>query len=515
MKPGEIRANKKIVKLYISTNTRIPKFYHLIKTHKVSPDLKIRPIVSYVETPFYKISWLITQMLNVLLKDVPAHLASSSQLIERLDSCTPEFRAKFNYPFSLDVEAMYPSIDPQKAINNLRTILDEKDFNFHGFTSSEICHLLETLTKHFCFMFNGSMFKQKRGLPMGAPTSGLLAILFMDSLEKRHIHLQSIGLYSRYIDDIFILTTSEQEAKEIFDKFNTTDINIKFTIEYPTSDLSSNTLSLLDTQLTINEDGSYNTNFYKKKAKSSLFVNYKSALPLNGKVNYINNERNRIDDKTSSLDQKITNQNKFNEILEINNYPKEIIKKSSHIRQKRSRQSKNKNTSKNYNYLSMPFISDSFNSEVRNMFKKENINIRISHRSYTLRNKLAKSTNTRNIICTKNDCYLKNNLCLRKNIVYEIKCNKCNNCYIGSTIRELHIRVSEHLKSSSSSIYKHLISCNNIYNKQINEHPFEVKILACENDPINLRIKESLLIRKHRPLINAKEEQCQFNSFIF
>lgn len=509
----ELKLPVRIERQYITTNSRLPKFYHLIKTHKEGINLKIRPIVSCVKTPFHKLSWLCTQILNTLLKDVPAHLQDSSQLIDRIKSCPKDHLKKYNYPCSLDVEAMYPSIDPQSAITNLRNILNEKNFNYHGLKSDNFCQLLESLTKNFCFTYRDEMYKQNKGLPMGAPTSGLLAILYMDSLEKIHISSPSIGLYTRYIDDIFILTIDQEKANEIHETFNHIDNNIKFTIEHPKKDNFSYKLPLLDIEINLKEDGDLETNFYKKKAKAELFVNYSSALPINAKINYIINERNRIERNTTNSDQQLLNQLNFDQVLKLNGYPENIIKKSYEIKNKRDKKNnkKNKNDEKPH-YLSIPFISNSFNASIRNVFKKENINVRLSHRSNTMRNNLSKKLESVKL-CEKNNCTLRNNLCLIKNCVYKMTCQNCQSSYIGSTTRELHTRYEEHIKQKTSSIHKHLTKCKSI-DINSNSKLFNIQILAKDHDPINLRIKESILIKRNKPEINAREEQAQFHTFV-
>ena len=47
-----------ITRSFITSNSNIPRFYHLIKTHKPGPTLKIRPIVSNSNGPTKKITWL-------------------------------------------------------------------------------------------------------------------------------------------------------------------------------------------------------------------------------------------------------------------------------------------------------------------------------------------------------------------------------------------------------------------------------------------------------------------------
>jgi len=66
------------------------------------------------------------------------------------------------------------------------------------------------------FTFEDQIFRQTEGLPMGSGISGILAILFMDKLEK--IALSSNRLLSphkRNVDDM-VPSTSKQQWRPNF-----------------------------------------------------------------------------------------------------------------------------------------------------------------------------------------------------------------------------------------------------------------------------------------------------------
>ena len=69
--------------------------------------------------------------------------------------------------------------------------------------------------------------------------------------------------------------------------------------------------------------------------------------------------------------------------------------------------------------------------------------------------------------------------------------------YIESTIRPLHIRIKEHLKTCGSSFHENSIKCKN------NDNNLSIKIEATVHNVGNLRIKEALLIAKSHPQINS------------
>ena len=95
---------------------------------------------------------------------------------------------------------------------------------------------------------------------------------------------------------------------------------------------------------------------------------------------------------------------------------------------------------------------------------------------------------------------------MRSSIVYQYSCESCSHLYIGSSTRNLYMRMSEHqgksyrtgnyVNKTNSSIFDHKFSCDT----QIDTHNF--KILDHASSEFRLRILESLYIHKERPQLN-------------
>ena len=91
--------------------------------------------------------------------------------------------------------------------------------------------------------------------------------------------------------------------------------------------------------------------------------------------------------------------------------------------------------------------------------------------------------------------------------VYKIQCGRCNASYFGETDRNLKIRSGEHTgispltfkkvtPSAESSIHDHIVFCNH-------EPSFDdFTILAQRTNKFLLEIKESLLIKRDKPILN-------------
>ena len=83
------------------------------------------------------------------------------------------------------------------------------------------------------------------------------------------------------------------------------------------------------------------------------------------------------------------------------------------------------------------YILDRLNHRITNIFRKENIPVRVSHIPYILRQALSYNTTERTR--TRDKCSISNTkLCLRRNGAYQFTCNNCTQQYIGSTTRFIH-----------------------------------------------------------------------------
>ena len=190
----------------------------------------------------------------------------------------------------------------------------------------------------------------------------------------------------------------------------------------------------------------------------------------------------------------------------MNGYPKHVIESTNSSRTQHPTMPHPQNTK--WLYLTTPYISDNLDLKLKDIFKQEGINVRIVHKSSSLRQALKpKSTPAK---CTLKNCTIASTkLCFKKCVVYKITCSKCHSIYIGSTIRHLHDRIKEHTTSSKSSIYKHINTC------QCTKETLLISIIDNERDPLNLRLLEAFYIKKNKPTINSREESSELDLLLF
>ena len=84
-------------------------------------------------------------------------------------------------------------------------------------------------------MFNNKFFKQIDGVAMGSPLGPVLANIFMCCFEKKwlkdcHHSLKSV-FYRRYVDDVFVLFSSFDQAEKFKKHSSSKHPSIKFSLE--------------------------------------------------------------------------------------------------------------------------------------------------------------------------------------------------------------------------------------------------------------------------------------------
>ncbi|EYB83415.1 hypothetical protein Y032_0336g2891 [Ancylostoma ceylanicum] len=297
-----------------ANHPEVPTYYSLVKTHKLEPDvdlrdvdisrIKTRPIISSCCGPSDRISWLLAKMLAPLLRFVGAHIVNSIEFIKEIKRCQIPDEACY---VSYDAVSLYTNIDRKAAIQSLIELLNEhcNEVETFGFSSIDIEALLNATLECNIFRFNNEFYRQKRRLAMGIRIAPLLAIVYLDHIEKTSL-TAGILFYKRYIDDVFVIGTTPSELAVTLTNLNSKDVNIKFTVEEPHDD---GFFPFLNTRVKIH-GGMKEISWYKKKSSKNIILHSQSAHPLHMKVNVVENLKktsDRICTTDSGSDEQIHN----------------------------------------------------------------------------------------------------------------------------------------------------------------------------------------------------------------
>ena len=167
--------------------------------------------------------------------------------------------------------SLYPNVDKNDAViavmelfvqhYNLLNHLNIKPEHFHD--------LLLVLLDGTIFTFNGQLYTQLRGLPMGHRFAPFAAIAFMHKIETTVTSTLRINLFTRYIDDIFVLTDDENELESLYKMLNNSHETIKLTREDPTE----KGLAFLNCNIKGFKNDKFITTEYRKPTSKNIILN--------------------------------------------------------------------------------------------------------------------------------------------------------------------------------------------------------------------------------------------------
>lgn len=293
---------------------KIANMYAFIKTHK--ENAPPRPIVNTRGSPGYTAAGIINDILKPAKETNRYNVKNAEHAIANINKKRPLPDEHF---VSFDVRSMYTNIPVEKAklavrkrqaklkLTNAQMQLVLKVIHFVCITSTEIS-------------FNGTIYKQIRGLRMGSALSPILADFVMeDFLDTAFRTIERPLITLKYVDDILFLIREGYE-NDLLTHFNQIDDSIKFDMETENED---GTINYLDFTI-INGQDRCSTKWYQKTIASGRFLNYLSAHPtsviINTAITFVYNMY-----KNSNIEYHEEIHNRAKHMLKINSFPDKMI----------------------------------------------------------------------------------------------------------------------------------------------------------------------------------------------
>ena len=477
--------------------------YGLPKIHKINfnTEFPFRPIIAAYNTAAYKLSKFLVPLLTPFtINEYTVHNSYDfAQMISNFPNADGLFMCSF------DIQNLFTNIPLNETITiTLELLFPSENHIVSGMNKLQFKKLLEICTKNSIFLFNQELYRQVDGVGMGLPHSPTFANLFLCYMEKQWLsdcpsHFKPV-LYKRYVDDTFLLFRDRQHSVQFLNYLNNKHININFTCESE----ESNTLPFLDIAVT-RSGCQFSTSIYRKPTFSNLGISFFSFCPINFKINAIKTLVYRAYHLCSNYALFHIELEFLKQFFIDNGFPSKLfysitrnfIDKTMYLKnQCNNNQSLN---SKNI-YLSLPYfgyqsqkMKSEFMSLLNNMFNNVKPFIVLSNKR-TIGSMFKYKDSIPEMF--------------RSCVIYKYTCPLCGAVYVGSTTRTLHTRMSEHLGISSrtgqhlsvpphSSIRSHSEhTCNSSPSK------LAFSIIDSDNNPISLRIKESIYIHSLKPALN-------------
>ena len=160
-------------------------------------------------------------------------------------ACADIHHAQLLYTLLRDILKVYPATLSSRCVLALSSIL--------ALDPNLIVRLLHLNMNYSYFEFAHLIFQQIRGTAMGAAFSPSIANIYMSTVVNEFLQTQAVKplIFTRYIDDIFMIWKDTQEALNTFiDNLNSVHPNLKFTHERSTQSIDFLDLTIYNFPLT-------------------------------------------------------------------------------------------------------------------------------------------------------------------------------------------------------------------------------------------------------------------------
>jgi len=298
------------------------KFYVVPKIHKTNNPG--RPIVSACSCPTERISALVDDVLRPLVLALPSYTRDSSDAITKVKNLHLPQGSNILL-FTLDVKSLYTIIPHNDGLRALQHFLEKRIIKDPP--TSTVLRLAELVLTLNSFEFNGDFFHQKKGVAMGTRMGPSYANLFMGFLEEKmesKFHGKSPELYSRYIDDIFGITTMPRPELDLWmDNLQSLHPSVEFTWE-----VSDEKIHFLDTTFTVKE-GTISTSVYYKTTDAHMYLRYASFHPQKTKDAIPYGQMLRLRRLTSDDDTLAQNTEEMKAFFRQRDFPNAILQEAA------------------------------------------------------------------------------------------------------------------------------------------------------------------------------------------
>nr|VZI50456.1 unnamed protein product [Spirometra erinaceieuropaei] len=253
-------------RLAIPQDTDLARFYGLPKVHKDGAPLQ--PIVSLKGTPTYGLAKWLFRRLKFLTDESDNTVFSSVQFLETLKGVSIHPNEVM---VSFDVTSLFTSIPQDLTIETIQLLLKSKyDETENHLGRAQVLQLLKLCLRTY-FTFDGTIYGQVKGTPLGSPISGFIAEAVLQRLESLVLQHHKPKFWARYVDDTFVGIDRDQPLT-FKERLNAVFPDIQFTME----EEENNQLAFLDVLVCRKDCGELKTKVFRKATNTMQMLNFNS-----------------------------------------------------------------------------------------------------------------------------------------------------------------------------------------------------------------------------------------------
>nr|XP_049699777.1 uncharacterized protein LOC126053464 [Helicoverpa armigera] len=250
------------VRYLVPSCAKPPKLYGLPKIHK--PNAPLRPIVSQIDSPTYRLAQHLAKVLSPLRGNTAAYVKDSYHFVSEIKHLQ---LADNETMVSFDVQSLFTCLPVEDCIKIVSKKLAENNM------PTEYAELLKHCLTSGYLLWNNHFYTQVDGVAMGSPVSPIVADIFMEDFEERALQSAPVTpkFYKRYVDDTFTILPSDK-VTAFLNHLNSINPKIQFTMESE----ANNSLAFLDVLVIRNPNNTLSHTVYRKKTHTDKYLHGES-----------------------------------------------------------------------------------------------------------------------------------------------------------------------------------------------------------------------------------------------
>nr|VZI50055.1 unnamed protein product [Spirometra erinaceieuropaei] len=271
------------------------QFYVPCATNAVHKDgAPLRPIVSLKDIPTYGLAKWLFRRLKFLTAESDTTVSSPAEFLEKLKG--------------------------DLAVETIKVLLQSKyDETENRLGRAQVLQLLKFCLRTY-FAFNGTIYEQVKGTPMGSPILGLIAEAVLQRLESLDFQHHKPKFWARYVDATFVVIDRDQ-LLTFKERLNAVFLDVQFMME----EEENNQLAFLDVLVYRKDCGGLKTKVFRKATNTKQVLNFNSNHPISHKRSCVGTLYRRVETHCSKPEDKIAEIQYLRRVFKDNGYPRNFV----------------------------------------------------------------------------------------------------------------------------------------------------------------------------------------------
>ncbi|BHF72313.1 hypothetical protein SprV_0401537700 [Sparganum proliferum] len=304
------------------------------------------------------------------------------------------------------------------AIETIELLLQSKyDETENRLGHAQILQLLKLCLRTY-FTFDGTIYEQVKGTPMGSPISGFIAEAVLQRLESLVFQHHKPKFWARYVDDTFVVIDRNQ-LLTFKERLNAVFPDIQFTM----AEEENNQLAFLDVLVCCKDCGGLKTKVFRKATNTMQVLNFNSNHPISHKRSCVRTLYRRVETHCSEPEDKIAELQYLRRVFKANGYPRNFVNRCIRKRDERPNRTDTKV------WRALPYVKNVSEAVGRLLAP---LGVGVAHRP---------EATIRRLVMKPKDPLPRQET---SGVVYRIWCSCGQSNYVGETGRQPQTRMAEH-----------------------------------------------------------------------